>query len=351
LHDRPDIALVSLGTTPGLRRSDESFAALVRAAGASCEVVPVRIGSAGALRRQIAVTDLVEALAARRSATGLDARAVVYSTITAALLQRPREEPYAIRFDATASLNRPGLGGAWQRAVERRPLRRARVLIPVSRGAEAGIPDLGPTPPPVVRLPIPIEEIAAAAERDIDAVAYAGYPRKRGLELLCAAWAAAGRGAGGRFVIGGLDRAKGVRWLERHGEPEPAGVEWAGELPREEWLRLVARARVYANASRWEDFGLGPMEALAAGTPVATVPTPGSFEALPLARELAPGLVAHDMSAGALAEALRGALAMADAERRDYAARARELLAPYREERVLEALRSTVLPALGVAPR
>ena len=351
MHDRPDIALVSLGTTPGLRRSDESFAALVRAAGSSCQIVPVRIGVAGALRRQIAVTDLVEALAARRSAAQIRARAVVYSTITAALLQRGREEPYAIRFDATASLNRPGLGGAWQRAAERRALRGARVLIPVSRGAEAGMPDLGPAPPPVVRLPIPIEELTGAPERDIDAVAYAGYPRKRGLELLCAAWAAAAPGSGGRFVIGGLDRVKGLRWLERQGVPEPAGVEWAGELPRAEWLRLVARARVYANASRWEDFGLGPLEALAAGTPVATVPTPGSFEALPLARELAPGLVARDLSGDALAGALRAGLAMGEEERRDYAARARELLAPYREERVVDALRTTVLPALGVTPR
>jgi glycosyltransferase involved in cell wall biosynthesis len=349
LSQVPDIALVSLGTTPGLVRSDQSFASLVRAAGASCELVPVKIGLAGALRRHIAVTDLVEAIAAQRSAAGVRARAVVYSTITAAMLQRP-PLPYAIRFDATASLNRPGMGGAWQRAAEQRPLRGARMLLPVSRGAEAGLPALGHELPPVVRLPIPIEELTGAAERDIDAVAYAGYPRKRGLDVLCAAWAEAGP-AGGRFVIGGLDRDKGMRWLDRSGRPEPAGVEWAGELPRDEWLRMVGRARTYLNASHWEDFGLGPLEALAAGTPVATVPTPGSFEALPMARELAPALVARDLSAAALADALRAALAMDPDERRAYAGRARELLEPYREERVVELVRSSVLPALGIEPR
>jgi glycosyltransferase involved in cell wall biosynthesis len=342
LSEVPDIALVSLGTTPGLVRSDESFAAAVRAAGASCEVVPVRIGrAAGALRRHVAVTDAVEALAALRAARGLEARAVVYSTITAALLSRT-SLPYAIRFDATASLNRPGAGGAWQRAAERRPLRGARLLLPVSRGAEAAVPVTGP---PVVRLPIPIEEIPGAAERDLDAVAYAGYPRKRGLELLCEAWAAAGP-PNGRFVIGGLDREKGTRWLERCGVAEPAGVEWAGELPRPEWLSLVGRARVYVNASRWEDFGLGPMEALAAGTPLVTVPTPGSFEALALARELAPALVSGD-----LAGALRAGLAMSEDERAAYARRAAQLLEPYREARVVEVVRSTVLPALGIEPR
>jgi glycosyltransferase involved in cell wall biosynthesis len=335
----PDIALVSLGTTPGLVRSDESFASLVRAAGASCEIVPVRIGRlARALRRQIAVTDAVEALAARQD---VRARAVVYSTITAALLQRLRQ-PYAIRFDATASVNRPGWSGAWQRAAEKRPLRGARLLLPVSRGAEAGVPVSGV---PVVRLPIPVEQIDGAPERDIDAVAYAGYPRKRGLEVLCEAWAAAGP-PGGRFVIGGLDREKGMRWLQRFGMAEPPGVEWAGEVPRAEWLRLVARSRVYLNASRWEDFGLGPLEALAAGTPLVTVPTPGSFEALPLLRELAPALVSEDLTS-----ALREGLALEERARQVYAARAPKFLEPYREERIVEVVRSTVLPALGIEPR
>jgi glycosyltransferase involved in cell wall biosynthesis len=338
LSEVPDIALVSLGTTPGLVRSDESFAALVRAAGATCSVQRVRIGAAGALRRQIAVTDLVEALAARRVRPR--GRAVVYSAITTALLARSGGLPYAIRFDATASLNRPGWGGAWQRAAERRPLRGASMLLPVSRGAEEAVPVDGP---PVVRIPIPIEPIAAGAERDIDAVAYAGWPAKRRLELLCKAWASAGP-AGGRFVIGGVDRAKGVAWLTRCGVAEPAGVEWAGEMSRPEWLALVGRARVYMNASRWEDYGLGPLEALSAGTPLVTVPTPGSFEALPLARELAPELISDD-----LPEALRAGLAMPSQARASYADRAAELLEPYREEHAVTLVRQKLLPALGIA--
>jgi glycosyltransferase involved in cell wall biosynthesis len=336
LSEVPDIALVSLGTTPGLVRSDESFAALVRAAGATCSVQRVRIGAAGALRRHIAVTDLVEALAARRARPR--GRAVVYSTITAALLSRTTL-PYAIRFDATASLNRRGWGGAWQRARETTPLRGAAMLLPVSRGAEAAVPVVGP---PVVRIPIPIEPIAGAAERDIDAVAYAGWPWKRRLELLCSAWADAGP-AGGRFVIGGLDRAKGRAWLERCGVEEPAGIEWAGEVPRPEWLGLVGRARVYVNASRWEDYGLGPLEALSAGTALVTVPTAGSFEALPLARELAPELVSEDLAA-----ALRAGLALGDSARGDYARRAAALLEPYREEYALALVRERLLPALGI---
>jgi glycosyltransferase involved in cell wall biosynthesis len=135
-----------------------------------------------------------------------------------------------------------------------------------------------------------------------------------------------------------------MRWLERCGVAEPAGVEWTGDLPREEWLRLMGRARVYVNASRWEDFGLGPLEALSAGTPLVTVPTPGSFEALPLARELAPELVSED-----LATALSTGLAMSSQARAEYAHRASELLEPYREEHALALVRERLLPALGLA--
>lgn len=339
-----DIALVSLGTTPGLRRSDEAFAALVERAGASCAIVPVRIGASGRLRRNAAVTDLVEALAARRAARDIDARAIVYSTITAALLQPEGGAPYGIRFDATAALNRPGLAGGWQRRRERGVLERARLLMPVSRGAEEAT---AAVERPSVRVPIPIERVPSPGDRDLDAVAYAGYPRKRGLEVLCAAWAEAAP-SGARLVIGGADRAKGLAWLRRNRVAEPPGVEWAGELPREEWLDLVRRARMYLNASRWEDFGIAPMEALAAGTPLVTVPTPGSFEALPLARELEPRLIAADATPDALGVAIRAGFELTGDERAAYAARADELLEPYREEAIATVVADRVLPELGI---
>jgi len=342
-----DIALVSLATTPGLRAADDALAAGLRAAGVTCEIVPVEIGArAGRLRRQVALTDLVEALAARRAGRAVRARAVIFSTVTAALLQRAPGVPWAVRFDAPAALNRPGPSGAWQRARERRVLGRAGLLLPWGPAAARAAPGEGAR---AVVLPVPVQVPPSRAERDVDAAAYAGYPRKRGLEILCAAWSAAG--APGRLVIGGLDRTKGLAWLERCGVPEPAGVEWAGELPREQWLEVVGRARIFVNASRWEDHGLSQLEALAAGTPLVTVPSPGAFEALPLAGELAPDLVARDLSAAALARAIRAGLALGPGGREAYAARAAELLAPYRPAAVAETLATQVLPALGVERR
>jgi glycosyltransferase involved in cell wall biosynthesis len=327
-----DIGLVSLGTTPGLRRADAALADQVRAAGASCRVVQVRIGAAGALRRNAAVTDLVEGLAARRAARGLDARAVIFSTVTASLLQRTPAVPWAVRFDSTAALNRPGASGAWQRAREREVLSRAPLLLPWGdeiAHATGGI---------VVR--VPVDEVAPAAHRDIDAIAYAGYPHKRGLDVLCEAWGKAAR-PGERLVIGGIERERGMEWLSRQGLEEPAGVEWRGLVAREEWLTLVARSRVFVNASRREDHGLAQLEALAAGCALVTVPSAGPYEALPLARALAPELVSQD-----LAPALRAGLDLAEPEA--YAAHARELLGPFRAGVVERVVAGSVLPALGI---
>src|SRR5690242_3138782 len=117
----PDVLLVSLGSTAGLRSADGALAESMRRAGASVEVAaarPVREW------RTMAAIELAWALSARRVARAApDARAVIYSTVTAALLA-PR--PGAIRFDAPAAGNRPGRHGVWQRPAERRRLADAR---------------------------------------------------------------------------------------------------------------------------------------------------------------------------------------------------------------------------------
>lgn len=371
-----DIAIVSLGTTLGWRRADEALAAQIEAAGASCELRPVRLGPAARqLQRTMATTDLVQALAARRAAHGVDARAVVYSSITAALLQPPRR-PHAIRFDTIAALSRPGIGGAWQRRRERPVLARADLLLPWSAAAgEAAAaavggaaareqPDGGSAAqarpgggsavqgdggsggmPAMVVLPCVVDVAGQAAADTPDATAYAGNPEKRGLDVLCAAWAE-GAPEGARLVVGGIDRAAALRWLSRRGVDAPAGVEFAGAVPRERWTALVAGSRVYVSAARYEDWGIAQMEALAAGVPLVTLPTPGPNVALPIARRLAPALVAADREAAALAAALRAGLDLGDPARARYAAAARAALAPYSDAALRAVVADRVVPAL-----
>lgn len=338
-----DIALVSLGTTPGLRLADDAFAALAAECGAPCTILRVEIGAAGRLRRQVAVTDLVEALAARRVRPR--ARAVVFSTVTAALLAKRPDVPWAVRFDSPAALNRPGSTGLWQRRQERRVLRRAPLLLPWGEAAGAAArAELGGRTAPMIPFGVPVEAARGDQGPSFDALAYAGYPRKRGLELLVRAWAEVAP-AGGRFGIGGIDSARGRDWLRRHDLEEPEGIEWLGLVERERWLGLVARARVFVNASHHEDHGISQLEALAAGTPLATVPSPGAYEALPIARQLYSQLVSPD-----LPRALATGLAMPPQRRAEYAERAWELLAPYRPDALRGRMQDEVLPALGLGP-
>ncbi len=346
-----DIAIVSLGTTMGWRHGDEVLAAHIEAAGVSCELRRMRLGRSAGLRRTMALMDVVEALGARRAAAGLDARAVVYSSVTAALLQ-PSRHPCAIRFDSIAALNRPGIGGAWQRRRERSVLGGADLLLPMSPAAgevaaaavgAAGAP--GAAAPPQVVLPPPVEDSPEPAADAPDAVTYAANPEKRGLDLLCAAWGAAAP-EGARLVVGGIEREEALRWLRGRGVEVPRGIEFAGPVARERWLALVAGARVYVSAARYEDWGMAQMEALAAGVPLVSAPTAGANVALPLARQLAPELVAANGSPQALASALSAGLALEEAARRGYSESARRLLEPYSDTALRALVAERVVPAL-----
>jgi glycosyltransferase involved in cell wall biosynthesis len=305
-------------------------------------MVRVKFGASGKLRRQITAIDLVEGLAARRAQRATeDARAVIVSSATTALLLRRPRQPWAVRFDSPTALNRQGITGLWQRTRERRVFAAADLLLPWGEAAaQAAAPIAGDTPQ--LPLPVPIDGTPATGPR-AGVAAYAGWMWKRGLDLLCQAWASVATEE--TLTIGGCDRETGIAWLVRQGIPEPRNVEWAGSLPREEWLDRVGRARLFVNASRREDHGLAQLEALALGTPLVTVPSPGAYEALPIARRLAPALVAPEVSADALAAALRAGLEHSDTT---YAERAAAELAPYRRETILAKVRDEVLPRLGI---
>jgi glycosyltransferase involved in cell wall biosynthesis len=382
-----DVLIVSLGSTGGLRAVDDELLASLRRAGARAELV--RAAPPRKLRTLV-LTDLAWALAARRAARAAlarqDARAVIYSTTTAALLW-PR--PGAIRFDALAVANRPGRHGLWQRPLERARLRQASLLLPQDAGALAevglGKPDGVHTPIAVdvlsrqgggvgrggvgrkggvfgskreafttvdaLVLPVPVEpsgpvgqgsaestdSVAAATagrERDIAAIAYVANPRKKGLDVLLAAWARAHR-PGEQLCLAGVAEPD----LRAQGFALPAeGVSAMGSLPPAEYRALLRRARVYACAARREDYGLAQLEALADGCLLVTVASPGPYAALPLARELDPRLVGGDLAA-----MLRTAL---DEPTPGYAERALAALEPFRRAAVDRLVSDELLPRL-----
>jgi len=346
-----DLLVLSLGTTRGLRVADRTFAALAARAGASVTMAGVRVGWTRRLRRAYPVIDLVEALAARRALEPPlrrhRPRAVVFSTTTAALLAPRLAVPYAVRLDAPAALNRPGARNALQHALERRRLRAARVVLPWSRAAQAALPPGGAravvVPPPVVA------SGPGDGRREPLAVAYTPDPKAKGLDVVCAAWAAAAL-PGARLAVYGIDPPRGRAFLARRGVPEPPGIEWRGAVAAEEFRAALRRARALVGGARWEDFGQAPLEALADGCPLATVPSGGPFEALALARELEPALVADAIDPGALAACVRAAFALDDERLAAYRARAAPALARFHPDRIFATLAGEVLPALLGAP-
>jgi hypothetical protein len=295
------------------------------------------------LRRQSTVTDVVEARAARKAAAGVKARVVVYSTVTAALMQRPTGR-YAVRFDSPAAENRPGPAGAWSRRREAKLLAGADLLLPWGQAATRMIPPQARNVP-MIPLHVPVDARPSGADRDDDALAYAGYPQKRGLDVLIEAWRASGLGTKRRLRVAGIERPRALEWLKKRKLEEPAGVEWSGLLDPQHFRDTLGRTRVFVNASRREDHGLSQLEALGAGAALVTVPSKGPYEALAIARELDPRLVAARSDAESLGQALREGF---EVDLDDYARRAAELLQPYRRDAIKQVFEERVLPALGL---
>jgi glycosyltransferase involved in cell wall biosynthesis len=317
-----DVLIVSAANTTGWRVAGEELAGSIARAGASVQVVTAERAP---LVRTFMLTDLAQARAARRAAEhGLaehEARALIYCSITAALLW-PR--PGAISLDSIAAENRPGRHGVWQRVVERRRLHQTPLVLAWSERA------LGPLPEPhpeTVVVPVPIQPPDAfPAHRDIAALAYAGDPVKRRLVAVLEAWARA-RHEDETLVVAGYD---GV-------EPQD-GVRSAGTVAPEAFRRLLARTRVFVTAPRREDYGVAALEALACGCQLVTTPAPGPYPALDLARKLDPRLVGGDVS-----RAIRIAL---DDPLPGYAERAAELLQPFSRAAVDQTVAERVLPRL-----
>jgi hypothetical protein len=144
----------------------------------------------------------------------------------------------------------------------------------------------------------------------------------------------------------GVDREAALAHLERTGVPLAAGVEFRGKTPPAEFRAALRRAWAYAGGARWEDFGMAPLEALADGALLVTVPSGGPFEALAIARELAPELVADSVAPEPLAAALRAAFALPEERAAQYRSDAARLLAPLRSEAIERVVAEEVVPTL-----
>ena len=301
---------------------------MLRSAGADVELVRARETRPV---RTLALTDLTQARAAAAAtrkalAAGPDPDAIVYSTVTAALLA---PAPGAIRLDTTAAENRPGRHGLWQRPLEARRLAGAPLLIPTDERSLDPYPELRLRS---LAVPIPVEPSGPPAppgQRDVAAITYAADPGKKGLDEVLGAWKEARR-PGEELVVCGVDPA-------RLGEL-PEGVSAPGMLGRDEYRALLRRSRIFVTAPRQEDHGIAQLEALADGCLLVTTEAPGPYPALGIARRLDPRLVGPNLAAS-----IRTAL---DDPPAGYAERAAQELVPHSPEAVQRVVSGELLARL-----
>jgi Glycosyl transferases group 1 len=343
---RPEVLIVSLGSTEGLRIADRQLQDSLERAGAQVAVAQAKPPRP---MRTLMLTDLAWARAARAAArVVLDElkdsppKAVIYSSTTAALLW-PRRG--AIRFDAPSAGNRQGRHGLWQRPLERHRLREAPLLLPWSEGGLREAPAAARAGGGVIVLPVHVEPSGSPEPvRDITAITYAANPAKKGLDRVLAAWRDVydelPPDQSRELVVTGVS----ARTLQEAGVDlgSTPGVRVVGVLATADYRALVRRARVFVCAPRREDYGIAQLEALADGCVLVSAPAPGPYAALPIARALDPRTVSDDLH-GALRTALLDPSS-------GYAARAHAALAPFGCESVDRLVVDELLPRLLTPP-
>lgn len=318
-----DVLVVSCDSTLGWTAAAGELADAFARAGAT--VARARTGPVPTVRTFM-YTDYVQARAAARVAAQAipehRPRAVVYCSIISSLLW---PQPGVIWLDTLTAENRPGRHGLWQRAVERRRLGEAPLVLTMSERSLDPLPGVRPDS---VVVPTPIDPSGPPApERDVLILTYAGNPEKKRLEFVLEAWARARR-PGETLLVAGVDSLPFA----------VDGVEAAGRLRPDEYRALLRRTRIFLAAPKREDFGIAPLEALADGCILVTTPAPGPYPARELARELDSRLVSED-----LVTPIRTAI---DDPLPSYGERAAELIAPFRRAAVDRTIAERVLPRL-----
>ena len=283
---RPDILLLSLGTTLGWRVADD----LPRAARAGGRKHGAVCGTASGRRRPAAprLPGQRPGRDGRRAARGAQrrrppppARCRVSSTTAAMLLPTragcpTRSASTPPRASTARARGTPSLHALERRAHAPRPPR-----APVQRGRRRG----AAARRGARRWSCRRRSIRRRASCRLPSASASRSPtcptrRRRDSTSLCGGWAAAA--ASGR-------PARGVRSSSPSGRArtcaaaacaEPDDARAARDRARRGVPRArCARAHAYVGGARWEDWGQAPLEALADGALLATVPSGGPYEA------------------------------------------------------------------------
>jgi glycosyltransferase involved in cell wall biosynthesis len=349
--------IVAPDTTMGLRRANTMLERALESLGISyVSVTPDFRLASRVLHRDMLLIDLMQALelrrATRRALRVYRPRAVIFSTTHAAMLQPDRvwTRSSAIRFDSPAAVSRIGRRFTVEHLLERISFRGATLLLPWGLHVSDAVRSHVENHPRVTAVPIPILDPNGAPPppdepRERIVVLYAGSPWKKGLDIAVTAWAMAPR-AGWQLYVTGIEAKAGRDYLRARGVREPDGIVWRGPLEAADYRQLSRRAAIFVAASRYEDFGLAQLEALADGCLLVTVPSKGPYAAAAMARVLDSRLVAGAIDDRELGRSLGVALRYSHDAHRAYRERALKLVSEHGWQEMVDRLQRQVLPML-----
>ncbi len=130
----------------------------------------------------------------------------------------------------------------------------------------------------VIYPPIPVERYRNIEYGDFWLSVNRLYPEKR-IELQIEAFRRMPEEK--LVIVGGVGKGDhSARYAEKIRESAPRNVRFLGELGEKELLDLYGRCRGFIATARDEDFGMTPVEAMAAGKPVVAVREGGFLESV-----------------------------------------------------------------------
>ena len=221
------------------------------------------------------------------------------------------------------------------RNLDRRLVRRADLVVGISQAVSARIEATYDRPAPVLHPPVDVASFGAArseARDDVFVFCSRLVPYKRP-DLAIEAF----RGLPHRLVVVGDGRMR-----DELAADLPPNVELVGHLPDAELQQLLGRARGFVFPAE-EDFGIAPVEAMAAGAPVIAF---GRGGALDYVRPGENGLLVDRQEPAAFARAVEQAAAT------DWSAAAvAESVQGFAPERFRRELRELVDELLGGTDR
>jgi glycosyltransferase involved in cell wall biosynthesis len=200
-----------------------------------------------------------------------------------------------VSFDLPFGVNASHFGSRILHYLEKKKCHEVDMVISSTRYGKQFLTDqYGIEAGKIVRIPyaVDLREVTKYQLTDDNfAISYCSRPWIKGLDILVKAWSECHSTK--RLVITGINKKDAMLYLKKKKVKIGDNIEFAGVLPREKHLSILAKSSFFISPARFEEFGIAILEALSYGKPVVSTPTIGPPEFL---REIDKNLISASFS-------------------------------------------------------